>query len=84
MATNVTLYQMLDGRITPTVTGKTTENCHAAFAARGFQHVRDNFNPRHRAELQGAPVFEGVIGPMWDGKNGIRYEDAEVYRTMSA
>lgn len=83
MANNVTLYQMLDGRITPTVTGITADNCREAFEARGFKFLRDNFNPKHRAELQGAPVFDGVIGPMWDGARGIRYEDAETYARMS-
>lgn len=83
MAQPVTLYQMINGRIQPTVTDLTTDNCRAAFEARGFHYVRDNFNPRHRAELQGAPVFEGVVGPMWDGARGIRYEDGETYWAMS-
>lgn len=83
MAQPVTLYQMVEGRIMPTVTGMTTDNCVPAFEIRGFKHIRDNFNPRNRAELQGAPVFDGVYGPMWDGDRGIRYEDAETYRVMS-
>lgn len=82
-AQKVTLYQMVNGRIEATVSA-TTADCVPAFEARGFKHVRDNFNPRHRAELQGAPVFDGVMGPIWDGRSGIRYEDAETYRWMSA
>lgn len=83
MAQQVTLYQIVEGRITPTIEGMTTDNCRAAFEARGFPYVRDNFNPRNRAELQGAPVFQNLYGPMWDGARGIRYESREVYARMS-
>lgn len=83
MAQPVTLYQMVEGRITPTVTGKTTDNCRAAIEARGFHYVRDNFNQHNRSELQGAPVFQNLYGPMWDGERGIRYEDNATYRMMS-
>lgn len=83
MAQPVTLYQMVNGRTQATVTGLTTDNCRAAFEARGFHYVRDNFNARNRQELQGAPVFQNLYGPMWDGKRGIRYEDRETYWAMS-
>ena len=26
---------------------------------------RTNFNPRHRQELQGQPIFNGYAGPSW-------------------
>lgn len=83
MAQPITLYQMVNGRIEATVTGMTTDNCREAIEARGFHYVRDNFNARNRQELQGAPVFQNLYGPMWDGKRGIRYEDGETYRAMS-
>ena len=35
-----------------------------------------------RAELQGAPIFSGITGPMWDG-DGIRYEDFAVSAAVS-
>lgn len=83
MVQPVTLYEMVAGRVEATAKDLTTDNCRSAFEARGFKYQRDNFNPRHRAELQGAPVFDGLYGPMWDGKRGIRYEDKETYRRMS-
>ena len=42
-----------------------------------------------RAELDNKPVFNGYLGPMWDGtrENGavavLRYETQEVYDTLS-
>ncbi len=33
--------------------------------------------------LRGAPVFRGLIGPMPEGKNVIRYESPEVFETLT-
>ncbi len=33
--------------------------------------------------LRGLPVFRGLIGPMPDGKNIIRYESPEVFETLT-
>ena len=33
--------------------------------------------------LRGLPVFEGLIGPMPEGKNIIRYESPEVFETLT-
>jgi hypothetical protein len=33
--------------------------------------------------LRGLPVFRGLIGPMPDGKNVIRYESPEVFETLT-
>jgi hypothetical protein len=41
-----------------------------------------NANRNHRPELIGQPVFDGFLGPMWDG-DAIRYEDPETYRRLS-
>ncbi len=48
----------------------------------GYEHTHNLDNPRVRAELQGQPVFSGLIGPMWDG-DAIRYETQEVYNRLS-
>jgi len=53
----------------------------------GFRQVGVNDGPmslRHRPEMQGAPKFKGVMGPMWGGNGKVRYETAEVYRQLSA
>jgi hypothetical protein len=34
-------------------------------------------------ELRGLPVFRGLIGPMPEGKNIIRYETPEVFETLT-
>jgi hypothetical protein len=33
--------------------------------------------------LRGLPVFRGLIGPMPEGKNIIRYESPEVFETLT-
>jgi hypothetical protein len=33
--------------------------------------------------LRGLPVFRGLIGPMPDGKNIVRYESPEVFETIT-
>ncbi len=48
----------------------------------GIAFVKLNDNPRQRAELQGQPVFKGLLGPMWDGDK-VRYETQAVYNTLS-
>ena len=34
-------------------------------------------------ELRGMPVFRGLIGPIPEGKNVIRYETPEVFETLT-
>lgn len=34
-------------------------------------------------ELRGMPVFRGLIGPMPEGKNIVRYESPEVFETVT-
>ena len=34
-------------------------------------------------ELRGLPVFRGLIGPMPEDKNVIRYESPEVFETLT-
>lgn len=33
--------------------------------------------------LRGLPVFRGLIGPMPDGKNTVRYESPEVFESIT-
>ena len=33
--------------------------------------------------LRGLPVFRGLVGPMPEGKNIIRYESPEVFETLT-
>ena len=33
--------------------------------------------------LRGQPVFQGLIGPMPEGKNIVRYESPEVFETLT-
>jgi hypothetical protein len=33
--------------------------------------------------LRGLPIFRGLVGPMPDGKNVIRYESPEVFETLT-
>ena len=34
-------------------------------------------------DLRGLPIFRGLIGPMPEGKNVIRYESPEVFETLT-
>ena len=34
-------------------------------------------------EVRGLPVFRGLIGPMPEGKNVVRYESPEVFETLT-
>jgi hypothetical protein len=66
--------------------------------ADGQIRIRDNDSPdalqkRHSQigvddcstdlDLRGMPVFRGLIGPMPEGKNIIRYESPEVFETLT-
>lgn len=42
-----------------------------------------NSNGPRRTELYHKPKFRDLLGPMWDGKQGIRYEAPNVYRRNS-
>lgn len=52
-------------------------------ALQGHRVTGYESHPQRRAELQGLPVFEGLLGPMWDGNGVIRYENPEAYNTLS-
>lgn len=34
-------------------------------------------------DLRGMPVFRGLIGPMSEGKNVVRYESPDVFETLT-
>lgn len=58
------------------------ENIVIAMEVRGYEHVGTVTNTKLRAELQGAPKFRGVNGPMWGGDH-IRYECPETTKMCS-
>lgn len=55
-----------------------------AMEREGIKYLYD-FEPQayHRRELFGQPVFDGIIGPMYDGPGRVRYETPEAYRQAS-
>lgn len=52
-----------------------------------YRIIGQYHNVRTREELQGAPIPEGLCGPMYNGEEQgrtvIRYETQEVYNMMS-
>jgi hypothetical protein len=34
-------------------------------------------------ELRGMPIFRGLVGPMPDGKNAVRYESPDVFEALT-
>lgn len=34
-------------------------------------------------DLRGLPIFRGLVGPMPDGKNAVRYESPDVFETLT-
>lgn len=60
----------------------TNDNVIPAMELRGFEMTGNYANPRTREEMQGAPQFRGMLGPMYDG-DAVRYESQEVYNQLS-
>jgi len=60
------LIQLIDGQFIRTDFDEKADLV-AAMELRGFTFAGFNHNPRQRAELQGAPRFRELAGPMWDG-----------------
>ena len=75
------LVQTIENRLI--VSEFDSDNILPAFEVRGLVLRGTNDNQRHRKELQGQPIFTGVLGPMWDG-DAVRYEDQQTYNTLSA
>src|SRR3546814_3957883 len=65
------------------IEGATFETIVSRAAVEGLQCSGYDSNPSQRPELQGAPKFKGVCGPMWDG-DAIRYECSATYAELSA
>lgn len=61
----------------------TGANLRQAIEDMGYHCTGLETNQRLRFELIGHPTFAELCGPMWDG-DGIRYEDAEANRRLSA
>jgi hypothetical protein len=78
----IRLVQLLETREWVVSEFADAESAAPAFKVRGYEFKKLNQNARHRAELQGQPVFSGLAGPMWDG-DAIRYEDARACQALS-
>jgi len=50
----------------------------------GYMYSGTKYGPQMRRELQGQPKFKGILGPMWDGDSGIRYECPKTYESLSS
>lgn len=68
------LIQTVDGQTIVSVFPM--ENVEPAFSVRDFTLIGYHNNPRQRTELQGAPMFAELVGPMYDGPGMLRYEDS--------
>lgn len=55
----------------------------AALTKLGIKHTGVETNTRLRTELVGAPTFNKLIGPIYDGPGVCRYETQEVYDQLS-
>lgn len=74
------IIQSVDGHLIPTE----PQDILAWAEVCGVAVTGYNTNKAQRAELQGQPKLAGFCGPMWDGDDTIRYEDAAAYATLSA
>jgi hypothetical protein len=79
------LIQLVDGEW---ITNDFTEaNVMAAMSVRGFEFTGPCKRKQLRPELQGQPMFAGVLGPMWGGEEiggpVVRYEDQTAYDRLS-
>lgn len=54
----------------------------AAMEVRGYTFAGLTTSLRLRPELQAQPMFNELVGPMWDG-DAIRYEDAAANDILS-
>lgn len=59
------------------------ENIVAAASVRGWTATGIFSRPGCREEMQGAPTFQGLSGPMYGGPGVVRYESAEAFRLLS-
>jgi hypothetical protein len=74
------LVELIDDELT--ASDYPVERFVQAMADKGFIFMGENHTPRQREELQGAPKFQGLCGPMWDdGK--WRYETVKAYASLS-
>ena len=56
----------------------------SAAKSRGFTTSgRVHNNPRTREEMQGAPIFNELVGPCYGGPGIVRYESAEMNDILS-
>lgn len=73
---------VLDGEVL--VLDLSTADLFAALEVRGFEFTgRLHNNPKTRSEMQGAPIFKGLAGPMYGGPDTVRYESARMNELLS-
>ncbi len=64
--------------------GKIRIKDYAKHDAIGKMHVQVGIDDCSTdLELRGMPVFQGLIGPIPEGKNIVRYESPEVFETLT-
>lgn len=77
------LVRMVEGRMVADVISHEADLI-AALEVRGYALKGQATRRGLRPELQGAPTFEGLMGPCWGGDDHpLRYEDAEVSKILS-
>lgn len=54
-----------------------------AMSVRGYDLVEFTGHIADHEELEGAPIFDGLHGPMYDGPGVIRYETPEAHARLS-
>lgn len=59
------------------------DRLRAAVKRLGVKETGVENSPYVRPELRGQPRFDKLLGPMWDGTNGVRYEDQATYNILS-
>lgn len=79
------LVQLVDGSWI--VNDFTSANLMIAMSVRGHEYIGPCTRKQLRPELQGQPMFSGVLGPMWGGEEiggpVIRYESKDAYDRLS-
>jgi hypothetical protein len=76
------LVTMKDGSMVAEIY-HTPEALAAAVRRLGGHQTGVEESTRRRVELQGQPIFNNLLGPMYDGPGTIRYEDSAAYDILS-
>lgn len=79
--------QMVEGRLVASEVA--IDNLLEAAAIRGAKAVgvekqSEAGRIQIREEMVGMPIFDTLLGPMYDGEGVVRYEDEKTYERLSA